>query len=423
MNTTNLDPVTRPLSDQVLDPSSQGVQNNLTGRIPTPGEAGHPAPHSPAKIAIKLTTPDSVKETLGTLRQYVILLQRVIQDSKQHMPIFEDADHNKYFEELSQQDASKAKEKREGMEKRAAMHREVMINFQTFLRGILDELAKTNLMSELEGIEKILAKRNFPKEMSSSPVKSSTLTSEETEGNEELDAAWEKFGQLAELKAKLKLLTEKFAFVKEEEFVTGSFAEDYRGNDAIAFVRTFNSYVLADQSGDTEQTARKAQQMSELKKVSAAAADALDKIKQQMTDIDFLPSIDKTDHELCRRVILISDEFDDNSALKQQVDKFRSLCLAIRRLNEIVTLERNFEHLRPSADRIRLHEKRLKEVASLKAEAEQLDVGSTMNAVREMMLRAMHASEDIVKMFKVVEETLKIFDATINSKRETSNVL
>lgn len=389
------------------------AQSNGHGRL-----ASFPsAPDIVAKQAIKLTSSDGVKQTLLTLYEFNILLKRVIQGSVEDMPVLSLDEYNQFFSERSQQDIRKVTERREGIEQRAIKHQDLLLHYHTYLRGILDELAKSNLTVELEQIELALKGRVLPKEasssssLSSSPLKSSH-SNKDPEQCSPLQEAWEKVGELGELKAQLAALRTKFAFI-DEDCPEDVFAQECRKNGSVLFLNRFQEF---NPERSDKSDSPKGWQRSELIKVMKAITEAYLALKSQIDLTEFLPSND--DLPLCKlsaRVTAISEEFAGNALLSQQVDKFRELSLAIARQKEIVLIENKSEHLREAEDRQRLHNRTVKELGVLKAEVLAMDIGRTMDTIRELMDKAVKESDCIKKMFDHVKRTMGIFDETMSS--------
>lgn len=382
---------------------------------------GNPPPfpnfeHAPvAKAVTKFTTMDGVKETMQTLREFNVLLMRVIGGSNDEKLEFDLREINDFFEEKTKIDISTVEARRLGIEKLALKHEQLLLNYRTYLRGILDELAKSNLHDELKEIEVMLGKRILPREgYAVSPYRASDISSKEREKQEfpaSLVDAWEKVRFLAELKGELNALKTKFSFV-EDECPDDEFALEYRKNEAILFNRKFQQHSGPNYQS-TEPTIK--WQLEEMTRVKKAVAESLSMLKKQMLTIEFLEESESCD--LCGRVTAIAEEFEANSTLSTQVATFRRLCQSVQGLKEIVCIENQSEHLRQAAERLKQHQGRVKTFEALKKDVQAMDIGATMNTIQELMDRAVKASNCIRVMFQITAKTLRIFDYEVSQRR------
>ena len=400
--------------------------SNGSSPVSSPMKFGKPAPvfgshlpfpsldqAPPVKAATKFTTMDGVKETMQTLREFNVLLMRVIGGSNEEMLEFDLPEINEFFDEKTRADISKVEARRKGIETLAAKHEKLLLNYRTYLRGILDELAKSNLNSELKDIELMLGKRILPKEgATSSPYRTSDAPPKEQEFPGSLADAWEKVRFLAELKGELNAIKTKFSFV-DDECPDNEFALEYRKNEAILFHRKLQEHLSTLTYQQNEPTIK--WQLEEMTRVKKAVAESFSMLKKQMSTIEYLQDTESC--ELCSRVTAISDEFEANSMLCTQVTTFRRLCQSVQGLKEIVTIENQSEHLRQAAERLKQHQGRVKTFEALKKDVEAMDIGATMNTIQELMDKALKASNCIRVMFQITAKTLKTFDEKVTGRK------
>lgn len=370
-------------------------------------------PSSATKPATKFTSMEGVKETMKTLYEFNLLLMRVIGGPTEGKLKFDLPEINELFEEATKADISKVQTRRPGIDKLASKHASLLLNYNTYLRGVLEELAKSGLLNELGEIEGMLKKRILPKESAtpSSPIKSSSLMSKEQELPASLTEAWEKLRRLAELKGELALLKTKFFFV-QDELPEDAFANEYRENESILFLNKFGQFVPECAAHSNEQTVD--WQSKEIAKVKRAVTESFEALKKQVAETSFLEGL--SDCDLNIRVTAIADEFVGNSALSEQVSKFRMLFQAIVGLKEIISIENQSEHLRQNSDRLKLHQRRVREFESLRSDVMAMDIGATMNTIQELMDKAVKASNCIQQMYEHTKKTLEIFDQTLSSR-------
>ena len=214
------------------------------------------------KKEFKPTTIQGSEDTLKRFDDFVILLERIMGGSSANTFVYKLAAHKLLFAKRNEEYIERVSTRREGIERLATSHPGILLNYNIYLRGILDELAKCNLDEELKQVEAMLKQRNIKKEstLSSSPPRSiDTMTTrgqEATMKEQELPAvladAWDKLGIVGELKARLALLKTMFEFVEEAEYATHEFAREYRSNEAMKFLARFNDFIVESSSRSSD---------------------------------------------------------------------------------------------------------------------------------------------------------------------------
>lgn len=415
----NLQQITPTVSPSTSpDTRSSPLGSPFKPLMPLLSASLHPTSETPSQLRpapIKYTTVDGVKKTLATLSEFNILLKRVIEEKD--LPVFEVADFTAFFAERADEDIQKVADRRKGIKDLAEKHQLLLIRYNTYLRGILEELARCNLLTELEQIEQDLRKRTFPKESSSnsSPVRYSEKSTSGSEASGPLSEAWEKIGILAQLEADLEALKGKFNFVADE-YPTDEFALEYRQYEAILFRSRFNEFtkVAADQSDPT-----KTWQKRELPLLAKNIDDKFENLKAEIEKVAFVPngSVDLSTCKLSGRVKAIAEEFAENASLNDQVLKYRELYRAVHKMKKIVQLENTLEHRREAEDRIKLHERINKQLKELKSDVTSLDVGQAIEKIKVLMEDALKESSDIRKMFILTTKILEVFDKTVEKRK------
>lgn len=373
------------------------------------------------KTDFKFTTSDGVKATLWTLHEFIILLRRVIGGLSEDTPLFSLEEYNAFFAEKRNDDIENANKKRAGVETLATKHPDLLLDYSVYLRGILEELAKSQLEVHLKSIETMLMARIFPKTNSCSPTRTEVLP-EQTHLPSALSEAWAKVGMLGELKSQLEGLKTKFAFINIE-CPDSKFAREYRKNEAYEFSLKFKQFSVDVPQSNSPM---KDWQMKELKALNSTIRTVYADLKKEMQQTDFLSEQEIVDSNakpnLSGRVTAISNEFRD-SPLYKQVETCRKLYAAIQKWKEIVSTENTLEHLRQAEDRARLHQRIVHEITTLKAEVGKIDIGQTMVSIQSLFEWAQKASDDIKLKFESTKKVLLEFEKAIGTSKKEAVII
>lgn len=384
-----------------------------------------PVPSNPAKQATKYTTLEGIETTVMIIDDFESLLDRVISREKNANQTFQLEALNRSLAIRRNKDIKKVHTTRPVVESTARKHQTFLLYFRTFLRAALDELAKINLSSELHVPEEMVVKRVLAKESPPSPSRHPDLLARDKEDPKKEDPdsfieAWKKFGEIGAIKAKLTSLITKFEFV-DEESKEDEFARDCRRNEAIAFLADVQGVTL-DYVADTQDLKKGDWRKEEIEKVKRATEEAFRAIRKQIGTTPFLARLaGETSRDLNDKVVAITREFEQNfSSISRQVNKFRELHQAIQIQKETVMTEseakKGFEHYRDAGDRRRLHHRTLQVIAKLRQDVDEMDVGKTMDTIRDLMAHCMKASEDIKGKAEEAKKILETFDGIIKSR-------
>lgn len=373
-------------------------------------------------IDYKYTTSVGIQETLKLLYEFQLLMKRVINGSTESMPVFSLEEHNQLFNELAEKDIRKVKDKRTMVETIASRHIKLLLNYNTYLRGVLEEIAKANLAEELSQVELLLKGRNLKSEgeLSSSPLKTPGglfSTSHEVEPPAAIKDSWSTLRQLAELKVELAALKSKFAFVANE-CPDDLFAQEYRQDESVRFLTKFKE-IKAEPPAKSE-TFKDQCLSAELNAVTRCVVTCHQIVQRELKEISFIPTEVPTG-DLSARVTGIAKEFEINSGVFFEVEKFRSLSKAITVLRESIVTENNFEYLRENGVRKMFHQRNIHELTRLRAEIGDIEISRLIEGLSGLMQKALKASTDISQMFSTVQRTMELFDEKIKRKEPTSS--
>lgn len=339
--------------------------------------------------------------------------------SQENKPNCTRPENQNHIADILLRNREKVEKNRKNIVQIATGHCQLLLAYETFLKGKVYELYGIGRLEEQLGeITSLLSDSNLmetdvhPKktegknvgDQEASPVKERSLA------GSSLASGWDYIRQLAGFKSELESLKNRFEFVKEDD----KFAKDYRNYDWIRFMQNFVPFsqkiasFLKDKVNDDK---LKQWEKDELAKVKQAIEQSYDSISQDVSKSTNLPRT--TEIDLCplsEQVAQISTEFD-LSPLSDQVKKVTQVQLDIARLKAVVTTEKNskIHIIRPEREMRLFYNQRKEECEELKGRVKDLNAKLILTLKQEQE-RVVGASMDIQQLLDSVLVNLSKFD-------------
>lgn len=350
----------------------------------------------------KYTTDAEVDRTLDLFKDFRMRMKVIMTKlhTEMSMPAFNFEPHKKLPSKWENKNRQSIENRRESIPQKAKIHQEILFSYRVYLGGIVEELALIKLDGDLESLDKSMNERNRPK-VSSAP----NLTTMETPTTSvkfppSLEEAWNKLSLLGELKREFESLTGKFAFAKE-----GDFEKEYRFHEVALLLQKFKDFSPTCE--EKEEADLEEWQREELEKLKAHIQSSYDALKKMKEESNFFKN-----SGLSKRVTQLGIEFEDKF-VSQQVKSIRECNRKIQRLKEVISFENTLEHRRLTLDRIKIHQQRVQDLGELKKWVGLLDIGCTIETLKNLMDSTSKQRKDIVDQLSYTLKKLAAYDEKI----------
>ena len=362
---------------------------------------------------------EGIQERLAVLFAFNSLLAINLM-SQENKPTCTRLENEKHITDILLRNREKVEKSRKTIVQVATGHCQLLLAYDTFLKGKVYELYGINGLDEqLTEITSLLTNRNLM-ETDIHPKKSEIRNVGDNEASpakerslavSPLATGWDYIRQLAGFKSELESLKNRFDFVKEDD----KFAKEYRNYDWIRFMQNFVPFsqkissFLSDKANDEK---LKQWEKDELIKVKQAIEKSYDSISQEVSKSTNLPRTTEIDHcPLSEQVAQISTEFD-LSPLSDQVKRVTQVQLDIAKLKAVVTTEKNskIHIIRPEREMELFYSQRKEECEELKGRVKALNAKLILTLKQEQE-RVVGSSMDIQQLLDSVLANLSKFDA------------
>lgn len=377
---------------------TQKTANGILSSSPTQSQSS-----SPPKKPLNLLKPEGVQDTLRTFREFISLVERTTAglSKPRSYPKMKNPENEKYVNSFQVSDEKAVEEKNLMMGKLAAGHMKRLTNFQTYLRGLIDEINSREIIKELKEIEDHLTGRNIQRkeeEGKSSTTSSFTSASLLSGFCPALKEGWEKLLEIEELNSQLKSLEKKFNFIGN---VPADFEKEFRAAEVGKFKARLGKCSL------TYQQAAKLDgwENEELTKVRKLADERF-KVLQKQVDISPL-EIKTSTSTSCPDLDKIEKDFKDFIVF-DPVENIKILYQNVLRLKMLVATEAAFEVYRK--DRSGFHMQRFKEWERLKNLMELFVIGLTIETLKTLMETAKANGEDIQSLHEEIKRAFSTYE-------------